>query len=159
MLDDKTQAILKQLKGLHLPEAIGFWPLAPGWYLILGFLLLFLCGLTYFLIQRQRHRRALKHALLELEHFSREFQLRGDVQRTVSNISGLLKRVAIAYFSRSDVASLHGQAWLLFLDTTSGSNLNFATKGQLLITAPFDNKASGDVRPLFEMAARWIKER
>ena len=58
---------LAQLKDIHLPDAVGLWPLAWGWWVLL--ILLVLIALTAFLMlrrhrQRNRYRAA---ALAELQ--------------------------------------------------------------------------------------------
>ena len=56
---------LEQLRALHLPEEIGLWPPAPGWWL-LGGLLAALATVTMLAI-RARRRSLRAHALRELE--------------------------------------------------------------------------------------------
>lgn len=46
---------LSQLRDIHLPATGGFWPPAPGWWLLALILLLSLAGLCWLL--HRRHRR------------------------------------------------------------------------------------------------------
>ena len=39
---NSDQDLLQQLHDIHLPAALGRWPLAPGWLVLLGMLLLLL---------------------------------------------------------------------------------------------------------------------
>ena len=46
-----AEPALAQLRDIHLPEPIGWWPLAPGWYL-LGFFVLSLAVILAYTIRR-----------------------------------------------------------------------------------------------------------
>ena len=65
---------LSQLKDIHLPEPIGFWPPAPGWWL----LFFLLCLAIYFggkaLYAAWRKRRACSFALRELDKSMASFK-------------------------------------------------------------------------------------
>ena len=62
----EQQDPLAQLRDIHLPDPVGFWPLAPGWW-ILGLLILILLGVALrFLIKRYRNNRYRKQALSKL---------------------------------------------------------------------------------------------
>ena len=47
---------LAALRGLHLPEPVGLWPLAPGWWMVFVAFSLLLFGA----IAWRRHRRVLE---------------------------------------------------------------------------------------------------
>ena len=41
-----NQALLQQLRDIHVPDPIGFWPLAPAWWVMLtAFFLILLLAL------------------------------------------------------------------------------------------------------------------
>ncbi len=120
-MSDPTQAAaasasdpLAALRGIHLPEAVGAWPPAPGWWALLAAVI----GLAVLGIVAVRIRRAslAHHALRELEAID---QASPDVQDLAASVSTLLRRVALRRFGRSRVASLHGAAWQEFLSETS----------------------------------------
>ena len=60
---------LAQLKDIHLPDPVGFWPLAPGWYGLIIFIILLLSGLLYFLYKKHRYARAKKKAVTLLKTY------------------------------------------------------------------------------------------
>lgn len=103
------------LRDIHLPEAISFWPLAPGWWLLLAALVA-LAALSVWQIRRRRAsvRRA---ALVELDALQAGYQREGDAIALAQRLSSLLRRVALVRFDRKAVAPLHGQAWGRFLES------------------------------------------
>ena len=109
---------LSDLRDIHLPGAVTFWPLAPGWWLILGGLLALALGVHLHL--RARRRSLKRAAVRELDGIEASFRSSGDVARLALSLATLLRRVAIARFPRRDVASLHGRDWSRFLVRTSG---------------------------------------
>ena len=109
---------LSDLRDIHLPGAVTLWPLAPGWWLILGGLLALALGVH--LVLRARRRSLKRAAVRELDGIEASFRNSGDVARLALSLATLLRRVAIARFPRRDVASLHGRDWSRFLVATSG---------------------------------------
>jgi len=73
---------------------------------------LFYCilGLTYFIQRQHKNARAKKQALQLLDSYKVQYEQDKNAQLMSSRISELLKQVALVYFPRSEVASLHGES-------------------------------------------------
>jgi len=149
---------LMQLKDIHLPEPVGFWPIAPGWYGLIILLLLGILGLTYFIQRQHKNARAKKQALQLLDSYKVQYEQDKNAQLMSSRISELLKQVALVYFPRSEVASLHGESWIEFLNNTS-KGIDFNPVKLMLLEVPFKSTATLDLTPLIVKAAQWIKQR
>jgi hypothetical protein len=104
---------LAQLRGLHLPDAIAFWPPAPGWWLVAALAVAAAAGIVIAL--RRRRRSMGRLALRELDRLARSHAEQRDLQGLATSLSELLRRVAVERFDRAHVASLHGAAWERFL--------------------------------------------
>jgi hypothetical protein len=102
---------LAQLNDIHLPQAIGFWPLAYGWWILLVVTILLLVSATIggYLHWKKQHPKRQALQLLE--------QLTPNQADWPQQINSLLKRLALSYFPAEQVASLQGKAWLGFLST------------------------------------------
>lgn len=110
---DPTQLALRDL---HLPEPVGWWPPAIGWWLLS---LLVLAGLALLLVKIWRKRQAnapRRYALRELQALEAEYLATRDPVRLGKQLSQLLRRSMLAYAARSDVAGLTGDSWLAWLD-------------------------------------------
>ena len=104
------------LRDLHLPALTGWWPLAPGWWVLIG---LALCGLGYLAwqtIQRFRRNAPRRRALSQLRYLRAEYTWSGDAVLLGIRLSELLRRAMLAYAPRGEVAGLTGSSWLEWLD-------------------------------------------
>lgn len=112
-------ADLSNLKDLALPPPAGWWPWAPGWWILTAALLVAFILLVLSWHRRYRanaYRRAADRALADLATAARTTT---DRALLATQISELLKRTALVAFPRAQVAGLSGQAWLAFLDRTA----------------------------------------
>ena len=147
------------LRDLHLPDAISWWPLAPGWWMLLG--LLIVLGLVVWLLMRfYRKRRLRRAAFAELKGIQAIYRDTNDSLEFVRRISVLLRRVALSFRSRKQVAGLSGEEWLEFLDQgVAGSEQHggfTAGVGRVLIEAPYNPRAEVDVEGVSRLAKEWL---
>ncbi len=143
------------LKDIHLPDAIGWWPPAPGWWLTpIALILLFL--IIFSLYRRLRRKTALKTARGMLNN------LRGhnDNLQTLTELSALMRRMAISCDSRAAVAGLRGQEWLDYLDRKLPDRPFSQGVGQCLADAHYRPVAPGnlDTEALINLCERWLKQ-
>ncbi len=148
---------LQDLRDVHLPDPISWWPPAIGWWMILGLLIIgsSLIIWAWGYCQRTRPRRL---ALAQLRDVKLQYAAHPDDQWAISQLSHLVRRVALAMFPRSHVAGLSGQTWLQFLDTTGHTNQFSDGPGQALRSGPYQSyghRAVSDLMPLIE---RWIRQ-
>jgi Domain of unknown function (DUF4381) len=101
------------LRDIHLPTPIALWPLAEGWWVIIGLLFIALCIGAY-LLYRHHQPTALKQALAALESILENRSLSVEVQN--QSISLLLRQLAVTTYGREDVASLIGPAWVAWVE-------------------------------------------
>ncbi len=144
------------LHDIHLPEPISFfWPLAPGWWLLLAFVLFLI--LVSIWIRRFRKRNAAKRfALRNLNKIEKAFS--NNPKKLVQEVSTLLRRFYITKYPRNDVASLTGDAWLEFLDNQLGKQLFTAGEGRCLIDAPYRENVEIDTKALLNFCRILIKK-
>ncbi len=153
---------LSQLHDIHLPARISWWPPAPGWWLLAAIILL--AAVVLYAVHRLRNRNHWRRfALGELGRLREQNESQQSAPRTVvSELSILLRRVAISRFPRAQVAALNGDAWLAFLDRGLGENAAFQSDaGRLLTTVPYRPEVAIDpstLSALFALAERWLKK-
>lgn len=100
---------LADLAPLRMPETIDWWPLAPGWWVLLGLLVVGSVLLVRWQLRRkyrERYRASAVDALSTLKQ-------QGNV--SVAELNRLLKSLALQHFPAQEIASLHGERWVSFL--------------------------------------------
>ena len=146
---------LAQLKDIHLPPPISFWPIAPGW-ILLYFLTCLALGFAVFKWRELKKRHLIiNYALTQLTELQTLAQHNPQNVYIAAEISTLIRRTALHYFPRAAIAGLSGQQWLTFLNE-SGRTTQFTDQvGQLLLDAPY-RKQQADLTPLFSLVRQWF---
>ena len=125
------------IRDLHLPDAIGWWPLAPGWWVLIA---VALTGL-YFLLRRLAGAYAAgaarRHALKQLKAYSAAYLQHGNSVLFGSQLSELVRRTMLAYAPRGEVAGLTGEDWLAWLDRDLDRSHFAEGDGRALIEWPY----------------------
>jgi hypothetical protein len=138
-------ASLDNLREIIFPPPVPWWPLAPGWWILLG--LLTLLGVTAaFRAWRTWRANAYRRAAL------RELAAGG----SVAAIAEILKRTALVAYPRTDVASLSGSAWSAWLAETGGRQVPTAVT-EALTLGVFAQHDAADVGEVTAFAADWIR--
>ena len=125
------------LRDLHLPEAIAWWPLAPGWWVVIALMLLALGYLARIWLGKRRRSAARRHALKQLARLMADFEQHGDVVAFSSAMSELLRRTMLAYAPRKEVAGLTGAEWLAWLDRDLDQPRFQGDVGRKLLELPY----------------------
>lgn len=147
-LSPQMLAQLDQLRDIHLPEPVGWWPLAPGWWALLALVCVLVVAAAIWIWLRRRSARFL--ALRELEAISPERE-----DEFLTQISSLLRRVARRRSAGADV--LTGEAWSAFL--MEGKHGMDRDSARLLATGPYGPPANQNFEPeaLRAETATWIR--
>ncbi|NQY41788.1 MAG: DUF4381 domain-containing protein [Legionellales bacterium] len=149
--------LANQLRDVHLPEAPGMFPLSTlGYGCVLVFLLfIILCCLYGF--KKWLKGRARRKALKKIDTYKKDTQI--DSVKTIASLSILLRRVALAYYPRHEVAGLTGDEWIKFLNDTSGTKLFNNELKELLLQIPYQKTSDVDYNDLLYAVENWIKHR
>lgn len=155
-MDTSSQVPDLPLREIHLPDAISWWPLALGWWMMLGILLLFLIAL---LVIRHFQKPTLKkHAAKELSAIEHMFQSGQDATRCLSALSMFLRRVVLSQNHPAETAGLTGTAWLKLLDRSLDEPEFSQGAGQILLTGPYQsNVEKGAVIQLIQLCHKWVE--
>lgn len=146
------------LRDIHLPAAISWWPLAPGWWLVLAVTLLVLAGIAWWVFKRfQRVGKTtpVTTALTELTRLQREYA--HDSQALLREISVLLRRIAISQYGRQTVSGLTGSAWVTFLDQQVGKPVFAGKFDRLLTELPYCPAVQVEMAAFIQAVREWIK--
>ncbi len=125
------------LRDLHLPDPVGWWPLAPGWWFVIALLLIGLAGLTAYLYRRWQFHASRRHALRELARYESAYLEHRNPVLLGKQLSELLRRGMLAYAPRAEVAGLTGEAWLQWLDRGMPVPYFHTEGGKSLLDLPY----------------------
>jgi hypothetical protein len=152
------------LRDIHLPGPIGWWPPAPGWWLLAA-LVLAGCAVYAAHYYRGRHKRAALRAMTRL-HAALEqgaepvacLQSASTILRrfAMTSVAGASARQGVAAL---DVPGLIGERWLKFLDGCWGRTEFSAGAGRRLLAAPYARPNSierGAALELTGLCAAWL---
>ncbi len=149
---------LKDIEGI---DPVSFWPLGPGWWFVIGLLLILIISLLWIYARRRAFRRSWKYdalaAICELEmKLSAE-----NAAESLILLSEFLRRIAVARYSRKECAGLLGDAWLEWLSKKDPSGFDWRAKGKVLIDAPYaphDRALSlQEVKEYIHAIKGWVK--
>lgn len=132
------------LRDLHLPPDIGWWPMAPGWWVLLAIAAAALAWLSYRSFLRWRAGMPRRSALRQLSLLVKQYRESGNIQQLSIELSELLRRAMLAYAPRDEVAGLTGRSWLRWLDRGMDEKSFSAGPGQSLDSLPYRNPELGD---------------
>ena len=147
------------LRGLHLPDVIGWWPLAPGWWLLIILVALGLGLLLRDALRRRSRSAARRHALRQLEQHTAAYAEHGDAVTLGIDVSELLRRAMLAYAPRADVAGLTGEAWLAWLDRDLAEPRFTEGPGRGLLDLPYRNPANAELPADIDGMLAAVKDR
>ncbi len=144
------------LRDIHLPASVSWWPLAPGWWVLL--LVVLAAAFAVYRYIRYRRRRvvvtpACKMARRELAAINATSHT--DKQQAARQLSALLRRLAISLFERERVAGLTRDAWWRWLDDRAGQMLFGEGLGKRLEQAAYGDRAD-DVDAMSAAVRVWI---
>ena len=147
---------LLDLKDIHEPEAIGWWPPAIGWWL-LAVAIPLLVILLVWLYKRLTRKTAIKTANKILAQIKQDATR--DNQQKLCELSVLVRRVAISVSPRTKAAGLTGRQWLVFLDTSVKGSPFSEGIGQLLAEAPYRKSSPTglEISQLITLCEDWLK--
>ena len=157
---------LSQLADIHMPEAVGFWPPAPGWWI----LFFIICAILVWALRRYyanwKLQRARSFAIRELDKcltaLSDQSQGKNATEvdilklNFVSDVNGVLRRVAMKNFRHENFASLGGAAWIAFLREHGDAGLLDDAQAFTLSQGRFAKHWEVDEQRLYQMAHQWI---
>lgn len=146
---------LAQLAPLREPAAIASWPPAPGWWLLLALIVIVCAGLLWWLYQWHRQNQYRRQGAAALAKVWSDYQQDPDTATCITGVNTVLKSVALQAYPRSEVAGVHGQQWLDFLNRTRGRGEPFDSEFIDLQYRPAPDGAL--LNKLMQQASAWIK--
>jgi hypothetical protein len=158
---------LSQLADIHLPDPVSFWPLAPGWWIVIVLILMGLCWLGFLSVRKLILNRRLQAAQRELEKAIQTYRDHikdglGDQNQAgldyLYAVNTVLNRVALYTNPKRsrEIAKLTGTPWLAYLDQSYGGVEFQDGPGKVLAEGQYRPIFSGEIESLYTLTQSWI---
>ena len=142
---NESAASLDRLHDLVLPPAVPWWPLAPGWYVVMALALLTAAWMSFRAWKRWQSNAYRREAARELASLE-----------SSAAIAELLRRTALAIAPRSVIAEKTGAAWVDWLAVQSPEAMPDSVRAQLTTGVYGRPAPSPELCALRDYATRWI---
>lgn len=144
------------LRDIHLPAPVGWWPPAPGWWILAGLIL----GALVVALVRYRRRYRERAALKALQGVLADLESGAEPVFCLQRVSMILRRFAMSVAGRGDaVPGLTGERWLGYLDSRWDRDAFSRGTGRALAVAPYappDRVHPQDVVELGRLCIEWV---
>lgn len=149
-----------QLRDIHLPDPVSWWPPAIGWWLTpLILILLTLAIIALRRLLRQRRQSAHKKiARAELQRIKQQYASSTDALLSLRALSVLLRRVALSYLPREHSAGLTGKAWIAQLNQLAQRSVFSEQHLELLTRGVYQPQLEVDLNPLLKQCEHWLQQ-
>lgn len=129
--------LLNKLHDIEGLDSISIWPLALGWWVLIG-LGIFLISLLAWLVSRRiTFKRSWKNDTFQKLTVLENNLSEATSSKTVVLLSEYLRRICLKRFSRKECAGLTGNAWLKWLSEHDPHQFDWEKRGLLLIEMPY----------------------
>lgn len=128
---------LAQLRDIHLPEPVSWWPLAPGWWLLIVAMFILLVWLGIKWRQRQQFRKAFIRCRQEINAIAEAYQKNPDNRQLIAQYSQLMRRVLMLRLGRDKVASVTGEELISLLEEHGLAKPLTNEVRELLVEGPY----------------------
>ncbi|WP_162846048.1 DUF4381 domain-containing protein [Seongchinamella sediminis] len=146
---------LAQLHPLREPAAIGWWPPAPGWWLLVVLGLIALAVLAWLALRHYRRNAYRRRGLAALAQIRAQWQADHDHRRCLTEANALLKAVALRAYARRDIAGASGEEWRAFLNQAMAAPAAFELH---MLQAQYSSEVDGSgLDEHLELCERWIR--
>ena len=140
-----------------LPREVSLWPQTWEARLAIGLLVAAVGAAMWRYAHLRRVNRYRREALAELHRI--EHAGNAGPSESLSRLTALVRRTALAAFPRDQVAPLVGPAWLSFLDRSYGGDEFSRGVGRLLVSGPYQQMPPerAELKSLVLLVRRWIR--
>ncbi len=155
-VNNQVQALLEQMQPLAPPEAIGIWPPALGWWVVLVLIITLVTAGAIASVNYLKQTAYRREALKKLAQFDPNLN---DEQFAIT-LTTLLKQVALSAYPRKKnyILQLYGNKWLSFLNASARQEIFNAKDCFPLFSGLYQKNLNLEKRFLLGLARQWIKK-
>lgn len=137
---------LSDLRDIHLPDAVSWWPLATAWWILIAVIASLLIAVVLFFRYWKKHHYYRKLALAELKAIANS----DDENQFLRHIATLVKKTALV--KHPNTAAMTGTQWQQFLGQHMPDDI-----AQLLALARYQPTTDYDKAAVITAVHHWIR--
>ncbi|OZB14002.1 MAG: hypothetical protein B7X58_08545 [Marinobacter sp. 34-60-7] len=150
-----SQDPLAKLRDIQLPEIGGWWPPAPGWWVLAVLGLSTVVIVMFWLIRRHRRNHWKRTARAELNRLA---AMASGHSAWFDALNALLKRVARQRYPERHPETLTGARWVEFLlETAPADKPADRATVETMVTASWRRDGATNPEPALTFASRWLE--
>ena len=145
-----------ELRDIHLPDVSLWWPPAYGWWI--GLLLILLLAILLPWLRRWwRHKPLKRLSLRELQGIRSRVKQGQSDKIALNEVAGLLRRVTISYYGRTQNAATTGNEWMTQLHRLAPDTGFSPAQLELLTRNRYHAETAIDIESLLRACERWLR--
>ena len=148
--------LLARLRDIHVTPDLGWWPPAPGWWLLALLLLALLAWFGLRLLAHYRARQRRKQMLAWIDHLNATVDPQTDPQTYLSTVNRIFKLVALRAFPGQQCAAMAGPQWEAFVRSRM-KNPQSAEPLKVLASGPYSPAPGFDPDIISALTCQWIR--
>lgn len=156
-MNDSSSNLLSQLRDIHTAGDPGWWPPAPGWWVLVLLALALLAWLLRYAYRQwriMRRRRVLLTALADIAVAADPVRRPHEY---LSRLNRLFRVVALRAFPGTACARLQGVEWVQFIRSLLPGNVHTRCLAAL-VSGPYEPDPEFDAGELQELARLWVRK-
>lgn len=161
-MQDKSAELLAQLRDIRGLDPFPWWPIAPGWWFLLAFMI-FAAGALYLarsLLVNWRNARAWREEAKSILSELKSDTKRPDKEKLAS-LGILLRKLAIRKHGRAVCAGLEGREWLRWLARHDPNGFDWEREGAVIAQSPYAPEEQvlrgGSLERMIRAVEGWVK--
>ena len=154
---EMVQALTEQLRDVHLPDAISWWPLAWGWWVLL---VIVLCAVSVLVWQIKRSINKNRYrglAITELESVIAQWREDDNSIAYLQSANSVLKRAVLHTSQDSSLTTTSGKTWVGLLHQWSPKALSEVSQNALAYEC-YQPSCDTDINSVHTELVRWLKK-
>ncbi len=161
-MQDTSAELLAQLRDIRGLDPLPWWPIAPGWWFLLAFLI-FAAGALYLarsLFVNWRNARVWREEAKNLLSELKSDTKRPDKEKLAS-LGILLRKLAIRKHGRAVCAGLEGREWLRWLARHDPNGFDWEREGAVIAESPYAPEEQvlrgGSLERIIRAVEGWVR--
>jgi hypothetical protein len=155
-MDAGNAQLISQLRDIHAAADPGWWPPAPGWWLVALLVLVALLFLGRALARQLGALRRRRQWLRALQRLDEQCDPEARPQEFLAGLNRLFRAVALRAFPANACARLQGEEWVAFIRSSLPDGPGAACLSALA-RGPYEPLPEFEAAALREQARAWVE--